>query len=171
MISHLSLKTIKTVSPSVTLKTDTNNFEFLVIEHEKLSAAFTLHGGHLVHFQPTNQPAIIWLSKTALFTESKAIRGGVPICWPWFGAADPSLGKNLPSHGFARTSKWSLGNIFIVSFIMRCTSFIIAQRLSTVRMADKVLVLKDGKIEATGTHKQLLRESDLYAEIYQRNLR
>lgn len=51
------------------------------------------------------------------------------------------------------------------------TSFIIAQRLSTVRMADKVLVLKDGKIEATGTHKQLLRESDLYAEIYQRNLR
>ncbi|MCP5076806.1 MAG: D-hexose-6-phosphate mutarotase [Psychromonas sp.] len=111
MISHLSLKTIKTVSPSVTLKADANNFEFLVIEHEKLSAAFTLHGGHLVHFQPTNQPAIIWLSKTALFTESKAIRGGVPICWPWFGAADPSLGENLPSHGFARTSKWSLGNI------------------------------------------------------------
>jgi len=111
MISHLSLKTIKTVSPSVTLKTDDNDFEFLVIEHEKLNAMFTLHGGHLVHFQPVNQPAIIWLSKTALFVDSKAIRGGVPICWPWFGAADPSLGENLPSHGFARTSKWSLGNI------------------------------------------------------------
>jgi ATP-binding cassette, subfamily B, multidrug efflux pump len=51
------------------------------------------------------------------------------------------------------------------------TSFIIAQRLSTVRMADKVLVLQDGKIAATGTHEQLLLESGLYAEIYQRNLR
>lgn len=51
------------------------------------------------------------------------------------------------------------------------TSFIIAQRLSTVRMADKVLVLKDGKIAATGTHEQLLQESGLYAEIYHRNLR
>lgn len=51
------------------------------------------------------------------------------------------------------------------------TSFIIAQRLSTVRMADKVLVLKNGKIAATGTHEQLLRESGLYAEIYHRNLR
>jgi len=51
------------------------------------------------------------------------------------------------------------------------TSFIIAQRLSTVRMADKVLVLNKGKIAATGTHEQLLRESGLYAEIYHRNLR
>ena len=51
------------------------------------------------------------------------------------------------------------------------TSFIIAQRLSTVRMADKVLVLQNGKIAATGTHEQLLQESGLYAEIYHRNLR
>jgi len=51
------------------------------------------------------------------------------------------------------------------------TSFIIAQRLSTVRMADKVLVLENGKVAATGTHDELLRESGLYAEIYHRNLR
>ena len=51
------------------------------------------------------------------------------------------------------------------------TSFIIAQRLSTVRMADKVLVLQGGRIAAAGTHNELLRESGLYAEIYYRNLR
>ena len=51
------------------------------------------------------------------------------------------------------------------------TSFIIAQRLSTVRMADKVLVLQGGRIAAAGTHEELLRESGLYAEIYYRNLR
>ena len=51
------------------------------------------------------------------------------------------------------------------------TSFIIAQRLSTVRMADKVLVLQDGRVGAAGTHDELLRKSGLYAEIYYRNLR
>ena len=51
------------------------------------------------------------------------------------------------------------------------TSFIIAQRLSTVRMADKVLVLQDGRVAAAGTHDELLRQSGLYAEIYHRNLR
>ena len=51
------------------------------------------------------------------------------------------------------------------------TSFIIAQRLSTARMADKVLVLQGGRVAAAGTHEELLRKSGLYAEIYYRNLR
>lgn len=51
------------------------------------------------------------------------------------------------------------------------TSFVIAQRLSTVRLADQVIVLEAGRIVARGTHDELLRSSGLYAEIYQRNLR
>ncbi|HRT32170.1 MAG TPA: ATP-binding cassette domain-containing protein, partial [Anaerolineae bacterium] len=51
------------------------------------------------------------------------------------------------------------------------TSFVIAQRLSTVRSADLVLVLEKGRIAAAGTHAELLRTSGLYAEIYQRQLR
>ncbi len=51
------------------------------------------------------------------------------------------------------------------------TSFIIAQRLSTVRMADKVLVLQGGRVAAAGKHDELLQKSGLYAEIYYRNLR
>ena len=51
------------------------------------------------------------------------------------------------------------------------TSFIIAQRLSTVRLADKVLVLQGGRVAAAGTHEELLQTSGLYAEIYHRNLR
>jgi len=51
------------------------------------------------------------------------------------------------------------------------TSFVIAQRLSTVRKADLVLVLERGRIAARGTHEELLRTSGLYAEIYHRQLR
>ena len=51
------------------------------------------------------------------------------------------------------------------------TSFVIAQRLSTVRMADTVLVLDKGRIAAQGTHDELIESSGLYAEIYHRNLR
>ena len=111
MISHLSLQKKDSLSNSVSLQADTNGFEFLVIEHEKFDAAFTLHGAHLLHFQLKEQAPIIWLSKTAIFNEQKAIRGGVPICWPWFGAAGVSLGENSPAHGFARTSKWSVKKI------------------------------------------------------------
>ncbi len=51
------------------------------------------------------------------------------------------------------------------------TSFVIAQRLSTVRLADQVLVLEKGRVAARGTHHELLRASGLYAEIYHRQLR
>ncbi|MFO7169672.1 MAG: ABC transporter ATP-binding protein [Chloroflexota bacterium] len=51
------------------------------------------------------------------------------------------------------------------------TSFVIAQRLSTLRSADLILVLERGRIVARGTHSELLRTSGLYAEIYARQLR
>lgn len=111
MISHLSLQKKNNLSDSVSLQVDADGFEFLIIEHPNFDAAFTLHGAHLLHFQLKEQAPIIWLSKTAIFNEQKAIRGGVPVCWPWFGAAGKALGENLPGHGFARTSKWSVKNI------------------------------------------------------------
>ena len=112
MISHLQLTTIKTLSHSSSLKEDETGFQFIEINHPHFDAAFSLHGGHLIHFQPNGKPAIIWTSKTAIYNNEKAIRGGVPICWPWFGAAGDKLGSGLPAHGIVRTSdNWLLGEI------------------------------------------------------------
>ena len=111
MISHLNLQKENSLSHSVSLQNDENGFEFLIIQHKNFDAAFSLHGAHLLHFQLKDQAPIIWLSKTAIFNEKKAIRGGVPVCWPWFGPAGKSLGDNLPGHGFARTSKWTIKSI------------------------------------------------------------
>jgi glucose-6-phosphate 1-epimerase len=68
-------------------------------------AAVTLQGAQLIDYQ-LNERALIWLSSDARLSPGKSIRGGMPICWPWFGAhgSDPAL----PAHGFARTVPWRL---------------------------------------------------------------
>jgi glucose-6-phosphate 1-epimerase len=60
-----------------------------------------LHGAHVASFRTSEHGELLWLSEKAVYAAGKAIRGGVPICFPWFGAhpADPKL----PAHGFART--------------------------------------------------------------------
>lgn len=74
----------------------------IVISHPKVRAAITLQGAHLIAWQPSGEKPVIWLSDKTPFSPGKAIRGGVPICWPWFGPAGE------PAHGFARNQTWTL---------------------------------------------------------------
>ena len=74
----------------------------VVISHPKVRAAIALQGAHLLAWQPSGQKPVIWLSEKTPFVTGKAIRGGVPICWPWFGPAGE------PAHGFARNQPWTL---------------------------------------------------------------
>ena len=65
-----------------------------------------LQGAHVSAWQPAGAAPVIWLSSAAQFHPGAAIRGGVPICFPWFGAGrTPGL---APAHGFARTTPWRL---------------------------------------------------------------
>jgi glucose-6-phosphate 1-epimerase len=75
------------------------------------TAEIYLHGAHLTAWQPTAQQPVIFLSEYSEFAEGKAIRGGVPVIFPWFGTrtATPSNSRtDGPSHGFARTSQWDV---------------------------------------------------------------
>ena len=65
-----------------------------------------LHGAHVTHWVPAGQAPVLWLSSTSKFSPDAAIRGGVPICFPWFGAGASDDLK--PSHGPARVSAWRL---------------------------------------------------------------
>lgn len=70
------------------------------------TATIALQGAHVMTWQPTGQAPVIWLSKFAKFAPGKSIRGGVPVCWPWFGPH--ASNAQFPGHGFARTVPWQL---------------------------------------------------------------
>lgn len=77
-----------------------------VIRTDLCEAEFYLHGAHVTHFQPTGNQPLLFLSPSAVFSDDKAIRGGVPICFPWFGSHPTD--HSQPSHGLARTRPWHL---------------------------------------------------------------
>lgn len=78
------------------------------INNEQASASISLQGAHLMTWEPAGNVPVIWLSPAARFAPGKSIRGGVPICWPWFGAHSTEAG--FPAHGFARTTDWHVIN-------------------------------------------------------------
>lgn len=80
----------------------------LDISHQIFDASVSLYGGHVLTWQPVGQQPVFWLSETARFSEGNAIRGGIPICWPWFGPHQLPNCENLPNHGFARNRHWLL---------------------------------------------------------------
>ncbi|PKF50192.1 D-hexose-6-phosphate mutarotase [Enterovibrio nigricans] len=95
------LPTTAVLSDFVTV-CELDGLKVIRVIHPKATAAVSLFGAHVLSFQPTGKEDAIWMSENADFSGNKAIRGGIPVCWPWFGKAAE------PSHGFARSSTWTL---------------------------------------------------------------
>jgi glucose-6-phosphate 1-epimerase len=77
------------------------------INNEKATATLCLQGAHLMSWRPKSQAVpVVWLSRDAKLAAGKSIRGGAPVCWPWFGAHASESG--FPGHGFARTVPWQV---------------------------------------------------------------
>ncbi len=81
-------------------------------------ALVSLTGAQLLHYRSGGRD-LIWLSEQASFSAGRAVRGGVPICWPWFGvyARNPQAVKDCvgapedaPSHGLVREGQWTLAD-------------------------------------------------------------
>lgn len=78
----------------------------LDIENSAASARVSLYGGQVLTYTPVGDAPLLFLSERAYYAEGKAIKGGIPVCWPWFGADPQDQGR--PAHGFARNSLWTL---------------------------------------------------------------
>jgi glucose-6-phosphate 1-epimerase len=83
---------------------------FLRIETDRCRARLTPYGAQVCEWTPAGQAtSALFLSPRAVFGAGKAIRGGVPVCFPWFAThpTDPTK----PAHGFARTRMWQVGDV------------------------------------------------------------
>ncbi|QWW20240.1 D-hexose-6-phosphate mutarotase [Schaalia sp. 19OD2882] len=75
------------------------------------AATLTTLGAQLLSWAPTDDKPVLWMSSKAVTDGSRPIRGGVPVCLPWFGPASLSAAPVEPTaraHGFARMSTWSV---------------------------------------------------------------
>lgn len=87
------------------IKTE-SGFNYIEVKNDAATAKIALQGAHLFHYRQQGKEALLWISTLSSFVLGKAIRGGVPICWPWFGKH--SEDSHLPQHGFARTAEFKL---------------------------------------------------------------
>lgn len=80
--------------------------EGITIDLPAGSAQVLTHGAHLLAWAPAGTGPVLWVSSESRFGENDAVRGGIPICFPWFG---PGVsGDRTPAHGVARLAPWKL---------------------------------------------------------------
>lgn len=101
----------RTLTAHCTLSHHPAGQPLLTIDNGYAKAEISLFGAHVLSYQRHDEPASIWLSDKAVLDGSKPIRGGIPLCWPWFGPAPARVGSGKPSHGFTRTSLWTLDGV------------------------------------------------------------
>ncbi|MDZ7584844.1 MAG: dihydroxy-acid dehydratase [Thiobacillus sp.] len=88
-------------------RTGAGGLTYVDIDNHGGRATICLQGAHVVSFRPKSQhEPVVWVSDAAKFAPGKSIRGGAPVCWPWFGAHAAEAG--YPAHGFARTVDWEV---------------------------------------------------------------
>ncbi|MFT5594509.1 MAG: glucose-6-phosphate 1-epimerase [Oceanicoccus sp.] len=95
-----------------------DELDCLHIQHPKFFAEICLQGAQLTQFTHSSLGEFVWLSPSAQYKKGQGLRGGVPICWPWFGVLDKNPTKisqavesERNAHGFARTQMWQLQQI------------------------------------------------------------
>lgn len=99
-----ALPVIEQISP-VLSRRKLDELDLIVVDHPQVKASFALQGAHLLSWKPAGEEEVLWLSNNTPFKNGVAIRGGIPVCWPWFG---PAAQQGLPAHGFARNLPWAL---------------------------------------------------------------
>jgi glucose-6-phosphate 1-epimerase len=95
---------------------EVNQLQCLRVQNKRGELLVALQGAQVLRYQQHGQEPLIWLSDEAAFESGNAVRGGIPVCWPWFGDLmrnPPQVqalhsGGRLPAHGLVRSIEWTL---------------------------------------------------------------
>jgi len=84
-----------------------HGFTYIEINNAKAHATISTYSGQVLSYRPKSQKDdLLFVSDKAYYEDGKAIKGGIPVCWPWFGADPDDLGR--PAHGFVRNRQWEV---------------------------------------------------------------
>jgi glucose-6-phosphate 1-epimerase len=98
------------IADKVSFVAGQGGFPLIKVRNEHAEATISIYAGQVLSFKPINQTEdMMFLSSQAYYQAGKAMKGGTPICWPWFGS-DPE-GKGRASHGFVRDRLWQLRDV------------------------------------------------------------
>lgn len=110
------------IANTVTFAAGKGDLPCIQVTSELATATVYLHGAHVAAWQPAGEEPVLFMNSASWFEDGKPIRGGVPVCFPWFG---PNLAdETLPAHGFVRLAQWDVqsitqdasGNVIITLF-------------------------------------------------------
>ncbi len=159
------LTAILSGTPELTVTEPEPGFPVIDVQTPVSAATIALHGAQVLTWAPTEHPPVLYVSPKAKMIQGTPLRGGIPICWPWFGdhPEDPSK----PAHGFARTRFWELvsggleGKVATVVFKLvpdEETKKLFPydfELTATIRVADKLRV----KLKMTNTGEETYKVS------------
>jgi len=94
--------------PGVAVGPGRNGLSRVRVNTAEATGEVYLHGAHVTAWQPAGAAPVIWVSRDSLYDAGKPIRGGVPICFPWFAAH--ATDATAPMHGFGRLAEWQLAD-------------------------------------------------------------
>jgi glucose-6-phosphate 1-epimerase len=88
------------------IKTE-HGFIYAEIYNTRAHATVSTYSGQVLSYRPKDrQDDLLFVSDKAYYEDGKAIKGGIPVCWPWFGADPENQGR--PAHGFVRNRQWQV---------------------------------------------------------------
>ncbi len=97
------------IAGQVSFIRDAHGFDLVEVTNAQATARLALQGAQLLHWAPVGQQSAIWVSDQAIYAPGKPVRGGAPVCWPWFGPHESRT--DFPAHGFARNQLWEIVSV------------------------------------------------------------
>lgn len=119
------------VGGKVRIEDAQGGYRTIHVDTDLATASISNFGGQILTWQPKSQVTpVLWMSPRAKFDGKTAIRGGVPICWPWFG--EYPYNKKIQNHGYARLLPWDISNIEVLACGSIFISMSLGQKANTI---------------------------------------